>query len=203
MLRSRARSDDGRGCPDERELERYVLGLVAGYPGGGEVRSHVLHCRRCSALLARLVVFYDVVQEELRDPVSESALVEALRLEGRSPTVVRLCFHPAPNYRSNGRQVFVRTEGGPESGEVEAEDEGCLTLSLVELDDGDALLTYSGPRPHRRRIERFEIPGSDVRISFERDRVVFVPSRVREQLTSATRLLAFSSEPALFPAQPA
>jgi len=182
-----------RECPTTGELERYVLRLVSGQPGSERVRVHVLRCPHCAETLARLIVFYDVVQEELLDPVSESALVEALRMEGHRISIIRVPFEAAPNYRGNGQHVFVRAAGPRTSeGNGKGHNGASLVFTLVELEDGRSLLTYSGA--HRRPLPfaEFRIPGSDVRISFAHARVVTIPRAVRDLLTSASQILALT-----------
>ncbi|MDZ7372629.1 MAG: hypothetical protein ONB23_01545 [candidate division KSB1 bacterium] len=152
-------------CPDRREIESFLLRLLDGAGGDGPVWPHLLACARCSQHLARLVLFYRFLLEDLRQPVRESALQAAMRLLGRPFLFQRLCFHRDSGTGPNGRQLFLRRPS--EKMGAAACEEPCaehdLVLSLVTLPDGSGYLTCCfGDGTWRPAA--LHVPGTDLQL---------------------------------------
>jgi hypothetical protein len=78
-------------CPDEEELELWVLTAIARDVHSSSLADHVTLCHRCLAIYAGLLDFYGILASELDKPMSASVVrfVKRLTQPATSPTRMR------------------------------------------------------------------------------------------------------------------
>ncbi len=75
-------------CPDEEELELWVLTAVARGVPSSFLADHVTLCHKCLAIYAGLLDFYGILALELEKPLSDSVIRFVDRLTEPASTSV-------------------------------------------------------------------------------------------------------------------
>ncbi|NOY76419.1 MAG: hypothetical protein GXO76_00985 [Calditrichaeota bacterium] len=59
---------------DDTLLELFILDEKGFSPEKrSEIEAHLQHCQQCREKMAKLKMFYDILEEELQNPISENA----------------------------------------------------------------------------------------------------------------------------------
>jgi hypothetical protein len=176
-------------CPRAKVLESYVLQQL-GRQEAAAVRAHVLRCPRCSRVLVRLLIFYDLLLERLSQPIAEEALRAGLGLMGCRFAVSRLRFRRAGSLEArNGGYLFVRSNNGSEGQPAGPNGGDEIILSVFTLNDGRGYLTYLLKTQGRVQAKSLALPGSQVRLVLDAQRLLTVPPDVVRMLQAAPAIL--------------
>ncbi len=77
-------------CPDEGELELWVLTAAARGVSSSSLADHVTLCHRCLAIYAGLLDFYGILANELDKPISQPVLRFVHRLMHPASTSMKV-----------------------------------------------------------------------------------------------------------------
>ncbi len=180
----------GMECPATTDIEDFLFGQVHDRTRRSWLRAHIARCPLCQRRAIQLVLYYDILAEELEKPVRSSALWEAARIAERTFVSRRFMFEPKTRSRSNGRNLFVKIgTQDPTQALKNGLFQSCdtrtpLVLDLVMIDSGEILLSCCGKAVEDRSPTRLEIPGEEFSLDLDKRGVTlahpdFVPALER------------------------
>lgn len=200
-MSGRSSTHVGMECPATADIEDFLFGQVQDSTRRSWLRAHIARCHLCQRRAIQLVLYYDILAEELQKPVRSSALWEAARIAERTFVSRRFMFEPKPRSRTNGRNLFVKIgTQDPSHALKNGLFDNCdrhtpLVLDLVMIDSGEILLSCCGKAVESRPPLRLEIPGGKFTLDLDKRGVTLAHPDFVPALERSAELIVWTVSP--------